>query len=219
MHLDLSSNHFGFYDVFYGKGEEHIKHRNHYSGSWFAAHGQDHGSRNDDYQTDTGDWKAGDNCHDTTPKNGGVEAENGKDCPDNDTLNKSTNDGPLEDGIGGFFKFGKQESIFMVGEWRKADEKRHKLFLVDEQKEDDQNHHAEEGKGFQDVGCPGACLVVEKEATGLDERGQGVSELCRFKIQAKSLQIGLGLDCCWAFLEEGVYFDSDPGVSSPLIEA
>ncbi len=117
MHLDLPTHHFGFYYVFYGKGEEHIKQRKNYPGSRLATYGQDHGGRKDEYQADAGDWKTGHDGHDTTPEDGSVEAEYGKNRPDNDPLNKSADDSSLENGIGGFLKFGKQESIFMVGEW------------------------------------------------------------------------------------------------------
>ena len=214
----MSSYHFWFYQVFDGKREEHVKEEKKYAGAWLATYDQEYGGR-DHYQADAEDRKKGQNRHDAPPENRGVEVEQGKDCPGNDALDKPADNVSLEDGVGNFFKFGKEKPVFIVREWRNADDEGNKFFLIHKQKEDDQDHHDEEGKKLQDVSCPGACLVIEKEATGLDKIRQGVRQLCRLKVQADFLEIGLDLGHYRAFVKEGLYLESDACVSSPLVKA
>lgn len=167
MHLDLSTYYFWFKQIFHGKGQAYIDEKKKNSCSWLTINRHNH-CRRDHYQPDAEDRKKGQNCHDATPEDGGVQVEYGKESPGNDTLNEATDEISLEDGVGNFFKFGNKEQVFMVGEWREADDKGNKLFLINEQKEDDQDHHAEKSKKLQDICGPGACLVVEKEPAGLD---------------------------------------------------
>ena len=106
----------------------------------------------------------------------------------------------------------------MVGERGQANEKGDKILLIDEQEKDDEYHYAEQGEKFQNIGRPGACLVVKEETCSLNKGRQGVGKLCWFKVEAKSMKIGLDLGNQRAFLEEGVYLGSDTSVSSPLIQ-
>lgn len=169
MHLDLPPYYFRFYQIFHGEGQAYVGKEKKYAGSRLAIDSH-HACRGDHHQPYAEDWKKGQNRHDATPENGGVQVEYGKEPAGNDALNESTNEIPFQDGIGNFFKFGNKKKVFMVGERRKTDDKGNKLFLIDEQKEDDQNHHAEKSKKLQDISCPRAGLVIEKEAACLDER-------------------------------------------------
>jgi len=107
----------------------------------------------------------------------------------------------------------------MVWERREADEKGDKSFLIYEQKEDNQDHHAEKGKKLKNISRPGAGLVIKEKGSGFNKGGQVVRQLRRFKFQAEPLEVGLKLGCHWAFLEKGVNFKPEAGVPSPLIQA
>ncbi len=107
MHLYLVSYHFGFDQVFYGKGEGHVENKeedtltNTVTEHEYSCGGNHH-------QADTEYGKKGENGHNPTPENGGTKAEDGKDYTTQYALNQAADTVSFEDGICNFFEFFKE---------------------------------------------------------------------------------------------------------------